>query len=71
MAHIVMGVGHVVARGLNGAVEHGHSQPREGVSGAESSEVACERNVAVTDPDRVFSEDLGGVTNSSTPLLGP
>jgi len=38
MAHIVMGVGHVVARGLNGAVEHGHSQPREGVSGAESSE---------------------------------
>ena len=59
-----------VARGLPSALEHGHSQPREGVSGAESSEVARERNVAVTDPDRVFSEDLGGVTNSSSPPLG-
>ena len=27
-----------VARGLPSALEHGHSQPREGVSGAESSE---------------------------------
>ena len=27
-----------VARGLPSAFEHGHSQPREGVSGAESSE---------------------------------
>ena len=28
------------------------------------------RNVVVTDPVKVFSRDLGGVTNSSSPLLG-
>jgi len=48
----------------------GVTLPSSGVLSAGLSRVrGCSwKNVVVTDPDRVFSEDLGGVTNSSSPL---